>query len=166
MTSADAGWLAVESLPVGLITWYLPGGRAVALAAAWLAVVNGQPPELRAGSPGMVEGCELLPVAGDFAVNIPAAAASLPLHELVAAAGSPVLLAGTIGTSPARTVHAPLLNGCAVQLECAGGRVVAGGWDAELAGTVRLLRRGGLIIDPAAYPDLCALRPLHAVFPS
>ena len=76
------------------------------------------------------------------------------------------MLAAAIATTPARAVSAPLLHGCAVQIECAGGRTVTGGWGAELAGTVRLLHRGGLIIDPVVYPDLCALRPLHAVFPS
>jgi flavin reductase (DIM6/NTAB) family NADH-FMN oxidoreductase RutF len=104
----------------------------------------------------------------DFAVNIPADPA-LPLpHRLMtkAAFQSPVLIDDVASLVPARSVHAPLLSGCALQIECAVGRFVPGEWDVELAGEILLLHRGDIFLDPARHADFCALQPLHAIFPS
>lgn len=166
MTLADAGWLAVESLPVGLITWFSPEGGAVAAPASWLAVVNGPPALLRAGGFGRGPGSDELPTGLDFAVNIPADLA-LPRQLMgKASCRGPVLIDDIAGLAPARLVHAPLLTGCALQIECAHGLIVPGDWDLELVGEVILLHRGDFFLDPANHPDFCALRPLHAIFPS
>jgi hypothetical protein len=164
--SRDDGWLPVGSAPVGLITWYAPGGP-VAVLASWLAVINGHPPELRAGCSGRVADRRDLPEGSAFAINIPATPGGPILDELIArAASAPVTIDAAAAFSLARSVHAPLLAGCALQLECAHGRILPGEWEPEIVGDIVLLHRGGLLLDPADYPDFCALRPLRTVFPS
>jgi hypothetical protein len=163
-----AGWLPVTSSPAGLVSWYTPDGPAAASLASWLAVIDCAPPELRAGCPGLVACRERFPSGTDFVINIPADMASHELQELVRQtltagavplADSPLLL-------PSRTVRAPLLAGCTLQIECNQGRILPERWEPELVGTVALLRRGGLFVDPADYPEFCALAPLRSIFPS
>lgn len=166
MISRGVGWLPVSGSPVGLVTWYAPAGP-VAVLASWLAVVDGVPPELRAGCSGRIPAGSDLTADGAFAVNIPAAPGSPELAALVArAASAPVVIGTEAELVPARSVSAPLLKGCALQIECSRGRIVPGEWEPELAGDIVLLHRGGLILDPAGYPDFCALRPLRPIFPS
>lgn len=165
MITCDQGWLPVEGSPVGLVTWFAPTGRAVAVLASWLAVINSQPPELRAGCTG--QGWDgSFPAGMDFVVNV---YADLQLPRLLVAvrgATGPVVLPDGLDRIPARLVHAPLLAGCALQIECARGRILPGDWEPELAGEIRLLHRGGLILDPADYSDFCGLRPLHTILHS
>lgn len=166
MITNNDGWLPVGIAPVGLVTWYAPGGP-VAVLASWLAVVNGRPPQLRAGCSGRVADRQDLVEGSAFAVNIPATPGGGVLDELIArAASAPVAIDASTAFSPARSVSAPLLAGCALQIECAHGRIIAGEWEPEIIGDIVLLHRGGRLLDPADYPDFCALRPLHMVFPS
>lgn len=164
--SMSEGWLPIEGLPVGLITWYAPAGP-VAVLISWLAVVNGFPPELRAGCSGRLPGDEPFPEGADFAINIPGDEKIHGLRELMQeGAAGPVSIGARVKLHPARSVHAPLLTGCVLQIECAHGRLLAGEWEPELAGDILLLHRGGHFIDPADHPDFCALFPLRTFFPS
>ena len=167
MISAGEGLLPIGGVPVGLITWFGADGP-VAVLTSWLAVVNGSPPELRAGCSGLQGTNAALPAALDFAVNVPADGELAGLCELLqgGVTATPVPIGAVPGLHPARSVHAPLLAGCALQIECAQGRLASGEWEPELAGDIVLLHRGGLFIDPADHQDFCALRPLRAFFPS
>ena len=168
MIAAGEGWLPIDVTPVGVITWYAPSGPAAAVLAAWLAVVNGIPPELRAGCSGRLPGEEAFPAGTDFAVNVPADLQFPALRKLMHGlrAGEWAARLDPRGLVPARTVHAPLLAGCTLQLECAHGRFLNADWEPELAGDILLLHRGGVFLDPADHADLCALWPLRVILPS
>ena len=167
MRSGGEGWLPINGSPVALVTWYAPLGP-VALLTPWVAVISDQPPALRAGCSVHLAAGTVPPDALDFAVNIPTEPPVPALQALLARAVPcvPLLIDDATSVTPARSVHAPLLAGCALQIECACGRVTASGWDAELAGEIVLLHRGGLLVAPATYPDFCALQPLRTRYPS
>lgn len=166
MIARGVGWLPVDSAPVGLVTWYAPGGP-VAVLASWLAVINGHPPELRAGCSGRVAGRQALPEGLPFVINIPVSPEGTVYDGLIArAAAAPAMIGTPAAFSPAHAVQAPLLAGCALQIECARGRIAPGEWEPELVGDIVLLHRGGLTLAPAAHPDFCALLPLHMLLPS
>jgi len=135
------------------------------MLTSWLALVSGVPPEMRAGCSGRILGPELFPAGMDFAVNVPADLHFPPLLELMHGlrAGDAPALVDPSGLMPARTVHAPLLTGCNLQIECAQGRWLSAAWEPELCGEILLLHRGGLFLDPAGHDDFCALWPLRAV---
>jgi len=160
------GLLPIDSPPVGLISWYAPDGRIVVSVSSWLAVVNGSPPELRAGGGGlMLEGN--FPEGADFVVTL-LEEAQLPLFtKLMRHAercGAPVTISEDPLLTPAMHVHAPLLADASLHLECAAGRVVSGTWARELAGQVRLLHRREQQLSPEQHPDFSALQPLRPVF--
>jgi hypothetical protein len=163
LRSAAEGWLPIADPPVGLVTWYAPTGVAMALVTPWLGVLSGHPPELRAGCCGRPPERELLAPGTDFIVNIPLRMDAPLLRELLPPGTSgcaQMLLAGA-QVAPARAVHAPLLAGCALQIECSGSRILPRAWEPELAGDIRWLHRDHQSIDPAAYPDFCAVHPLR-----
>jgi hypothetical protein len=164
LRAAAEGWLPISNPPVGLVTWYAPTGAAMALATSWLGVISTQPPELRAGCCGRPPGPELFAPGGDFAVNIPARMDAPVFRDLLRPGTSGCVLTLLAGAqlAPARAVHAPLLAGCVLQIECGCGRILPRDWEPELAGDIRLLHRDSLILDPAAYSDFCSLHPLRA----
>ena len=168
MIASGAGWLPIDLTPVGVVTWYTPSGPAAAVLAAWLAVVNGAPSELRAGCAGRLLGEEDFPAGTDFAVNVPAALQFPALRKLLhgCRAGGRAARLDPRKFVPARMVHAPLLAGCMLQIECARGRLLSADWEPELAGDILLLHRGGVFLDPADHSDLCALWPLRVILPS
>ena len=168
MIASGAGWLPIDLTPVGVVTWYTPNGPAAAALTAWLAVVNGTPPELRAGCSGRLLGEEDFPAGTDFAVNVPADPQFPALRKLLhgCRAGGRATRLDPRKFVPARTVHAPLLAGCTLQIECARGRLLPAGWEPELAGDILLLHRGGVFHNPADHIDLCALWPLRVILPS
>lgn len=157
MKSGPEGWLPVERPAVGLISWYDENGAVKSLATSWLAVIDGSPPELRAGCLDVEISDRWRAGGRDFAVNV--------AGPLVAALPSPEV-AGHFCILPARSVDAPLLAGFQLHIECAGGRLYPREWEAELVGEVRLLHRNGTILDPADHPQLSMLRPLQTAFPS
>jgi hypothetical protein len=162
---ADEGWLPIDNPPVGLITWYGPGGVAVALAMSWLGVINSHPPELHAGCCGRIPGAELFPAGADFAVNI-LAGIEMPMPDSLTQrklSGCPLLVEAGLEFLPAHSVRAPLLAGCALQVECAHGRSLTCEWEPALAGDILLLHRSGVVLDPADYPDFCAIQPFRRV---
>lgn len=157
------GLLPIDSPPVGLVSWYAPDGRVVVSVSSWLAVINGSPPELRAGGGGLLlEGN--FPDGADFAVTL-LEESQLPLFaKLVRHAercGEPVTVADDPLLIPASKVRAPLLAGGALHLECANGRIVTGTWGRELAGPVRLLQRCEQHLSPDDHPDFSLLEPLR-----
>lgn len=168
MIASGAGWLPIDLTPVGVVTWYTPSGPAAAVLAAWLAVVNGPPPALRAGCSGRLPGEEDFPAGTDFAVNVPADLQFPALRQLLRGyrAGGRAKRLDPRKFVPARTVHAPLLAGCMLQIECARGRLLSADREPELAGDILLLHRGGVFLDPADHSDLCALWPLRVILPS
>lgn len=157
------GLLPIDSPPVGLVSWYAPDGRVVVTVSSWLAVVNGAPPELRAGGGGLLLAGNF-PEGADFVVTL-LNETQLPLFaglvRHAARCGEPVAIADDPLLTPAVRVNAPLLGGAALHLECVAGRVVAGSWDSELTGKVRLLQRGQQAISPEGHADFCALQPLR-----
>lgn len=160
------GLLPIDSPPVGLVSWYAGDGRVVVSVSSWLAVVDGTPPELRAGGGGLLlEGN--FPEGSDFVVTL-LEESQLPLFvKLVKHAercGEPVVIADDPLLTPAVQVRAPLLKGAALHLECAGGRIVAGEWGRELAGRVRLLQRSGQCLSPESHPEFSGLQPLRPQF--
>jgi hypothetical protein len=163
MSCAGVGWLPIGNLPVGLITWYAPGGAVMVLGTSWLGVIGGHPPELRAGCCVPAAGPESLPAGADFAVNILGRAAFpvRPSPVPKGVPGGPLVLGANSAIIPGHAVRAPLLAECALQIECSFGRLLADAWEAVLAGDVRLLHRGGQRLDPADYADFCALHPLR-----
>jgi hypothetical protein len=167
MIPAGAGWLPIDVAPVGLVTWFAPGGPAAALLTSWLAVVGGTPPQLRAGCGGCGLHEGQFPAGTDFAVNVPAERQFPKLQALIRdlRAGAPLMAVELAGLIPARMVSAPLLAGCALHLECARGSLMPGDWERELAGELLLLRRGAVTHTSAAGDDFCALWPLRASLP-
>lgn len=163
LRSAAEGWLPIANPPVGLITWYAPTGAAVAVVTSWLGVVSGQPPELRAGCCGRPPKRELFAPGADFAVNIPLRMDASLFRALMSPGPSGCALTLLAGAKLARasSVHAPLLAGCVLQIECSGGRILPRDWEPELAGDIRLLHRDGHTIDAAACSDFCAVHPLR-----
>jgi flavin reductase (DIM6/NTAB) family NADH-FMN oxidoreductase RutF len=161
------GLLPIDSPPVGLVSWYAPDGRVVIAVSSWVAMVNGPPPELRAGGGGLLlegnfpEGCDFV-VALLRETQLPIFA-SLVRHA--AGSSEPVTIASDPLLTPAALVHAPLLTGAALQIECARGHIIAGTWETELAGRVRLLHRGHQHLSPDYHPDFCALHPLRPHIP-
>ena len=168
MIAAGEGWLPIDVTPVGVVTWYAPSGPAAAVLAVWLAVVSGSPPELRAGCSARLLGEEDFPTGTDFAVNVPADLQFPALRELTHGlrVGERAAPLDPRSLVPARTVHAPLLAGCILQIECAQGRFIAADWETELAGDILLLHRGGVFLNPADHTDICALWPLRIILPS
>jgi flavin reductase (DIM6/NTAB) family NADH-FMN oxidoreductase RutF len=168
MIAVGEGWLPIEVTSIGVVTWYTPSGPAAAVLAAWLAVVSGRPPELRAGCSGRLLGVEDFPTGTDFAVNIPANPQCPALRELMPGlcSGERAACLDPRGLVLARSVHAPLLAGCTLQIECAHGRLLAADSEPELAGDILLLHRGGVFLDPADHADICALWPLRATLPT
>jgi hypothetical protein len=164
---AAEGWLPIANPPVGLVTWYAPTGAAMALATTWLGVIGGHPPELRAGCCGRPPERELFARGADFVVNIPFRMDAPLLRELLppGTAGCALTELARAQFAPAHTVHAPLLTACVLQVECSGGRILPRDWEPELAGDIRLLHRDRQILDPAAYPDFCAVHPLRSHAP-
>ncbi len=157
MDSPDNTWPPTAGPPVGLITWYSSSGPMVAAIPSWLAVVDGQPPELHAGCGGMQFGRDPFQDGADFVVNLP------PREECSLLNGTtpeqPFVLLGRPRLLPARSVRAPLLDGCALQIECTRGRMQPGVWEPALAGDIVLMHRGGWLFPAADFPDFCTLRP-------
>ena len=158
------GLLPIDSPPVGLVTWYAASGAAVAVATSWLGVVSGQPPELHAGCCGQLRGAQPFAPGNEFAVNIPASMDVPILRQLLPRTppGRALLIGAETELLPARSIRAPLLTGCTLQIECVSGRIHTCGWVPALAGDIVLLHRGGQCLDPSACRDFGSLSPLRA----
>lgn len=155
----------VAWLPAGLVSWYGPEGKAVALVTSWIALVGGPHPRIRTAWHGRQ--CTLSKnwPCGDFVLNVPCADGLNTIRmamsggKLCFTEGGELTLASVAGLVAA----APRLLDCAVQIECTGGVLLEPGLDAELCGEVVRVHRGQTVIDPKEIPDLCAVQPLSPV---
>lgn len=163
MNPVNAGWLPVDVAPLALLTWFAPGGPAVASLASWLAVIGDARPRMRAGCGSCGLRAGQFPDGADFVVNVPGDQHSAALHVLISKlrSGETLLIDQLAGTRPARKVHAPLLAGCELHLECAHGCLSPGDWDTELDGDLLLLHRAGTTIAAPVANDICTLWPFR-----
>lgn len=163
MLETDYGIVApVPWFPAGLISWYAPGGLAMALVSPWVALLGGESPRLRTAWHGRQNPLSRRWTGGDFVFNVPSERGLESLRDLMQQGRyclyaeqdlHQVCLCGT-------AVEAPLLTECAIQLECRGGLLVDSNYDTELTGEVVRLHREQAVLDVAEFPDLCAIQPL------
>lgn len=157
----------VEGLPVGLVSWYAPGERAVALVTYWVAMIGGEVPRLRASWPGRRDPRSLFWTGGDFVLNIPSEK-SLPAIRQLARLGRVCLdVEDDLGVFPAEgeLVHAPRMSNCPVQIECCRGCVDQGPVEPEVFGHVLLMHRGEICLPVGAGLDVAELDPFRRSSP-
>jgi flavin reductase (DIM6/NTAB) family NADH-FMN oxidoreductase RutF len=149
-------------LPAGLISWYAPDGLPLALVTSWVALVGGDRPRVRTAWHGRHDPLSRFWTGGDFVLNVPHEIGLDKVREIMYQGKLCLHAEADLGYACASGVAAvaPRLLDCAVQIECAGGRLVDGGPEAELCGDVVRMHRDQVIIDPADIPDLCAICPL------
>ena len=155
----------VAWLPAGLISWYASDGLPVSLVTSWIALVGGDSPRIRTAWHGHHDPESRFWIGGDFVLNVP--------HEKDLDKIRGVMRQGRLclnaeidlgyGCVSGVTAVAPRLLDCAVQIECAGGKLVDAGFDAELCGDVVRMHRDQVAIDPIDIPDLCAINPLSVL---
>jgi flavin reductase (DIM6/NTAB) family NADH-FMN oxidoreductase RutF len=161
MGKSYRNWKPVEGLPAGLISWYAPGGRAVALVTYWLAMIGGERPSVRASWPGRRDSRSLFWPGGDFVLNIPGEK-SLPMIRKLAAQGRVCLdVENDLGMIPAEgeVVRAPRLTIYPAQIECCSGRIDEEPVEPEVYGDVVLIHRGGISQPASSGLDLCMFNP-------
>ncbi len=152
----------VAWLPAGLISWYAPGGLPLALVTSRVALVGGDRPRLMTAWHGYHDPLSRFWAGGDFVLNVPCESDLSVIREtthqgkLCLHADEELGYLCMLGASAV----APRLVDCAVQIECVGGRLVDGGFDAELCGDVVRVHRDKVVIDPRDILDLCAIYPL------
>lgn len=152
----------VAWLPAGLITWYAPGGAALALVTSWVALIGGKHPRMRTAWHGNHDPLSRFWSGGDFVYNVPQADCLEGIRDAMKL-GRLCLYAETdLGfqcTSGIASV-APRLLDCLVQVECINGKLMESGTETELCGDVVRLHRDQVTINPNDIPDLCAIQPL------
>lgn len=148
--------------PAGLISWYAPGGLSVALVTSWVALVGGHRPRIRTAWHGRHDPLSRFWPGGDFVLNVPHANCLGKIREVMAEGRLCLNTATDLGLESVSGLAAlaPRLLACAVQIECIAGKLVDGGFEAELGGDVVRLHRGRVVVDPSDVPDICALQPL------
>jgi flavin reductase (DIM6/NTAB) family NADH-FMN oxidoreductase RutF len=163
MEKSYRNWQPVQALPAGLITWYAPGGRPVALVTYWMAMIGGESPRVRASWPGRRDPRSLFWPGGDFILNIPDEK-SLPLIRKMVSQGCLCLDVendlGEVATSGS-TVCAPRLARCPCQLECCGGRVENITAEPEVSGHIVLLHLGATEMQVQSGLDLQEINPFR-----
>jgi flavin reductase (DIM6/NTAB) family NADH-FMN oxidoreductase RutF len=152
----------VPWLPAALISWYAPGGVALALATSWIALFGSRRPRIRTVWHGSHEPMSRRWMGGDFVVNIPHESCLAKVREIMRHGKLCMKTENELGLTCGMGVAAvaPRLLECAVHLECVSGKLVDAGFDTELCGEVVRVHRGSLVIDPEEIPDLCEIRPL------
>lgn len=151
----------VGGTPAGLISWYAPGQKAIALVTTWMALVSGEPPRLRAAWPGRRDPRSLFWPGGDFVLNVPGDRDLQLILKLVGSGRVCFDVEQDLGipVMSASAVSAPRLVQCPVQLECCRGRVDTEPVEPEVTGMVSHLHCGGEIVDLAGGADLVKLKP-------
>ncbi len=150
----------VAWLPTGLVSWYSAEGLAVGLVASWVALIGGAGPRLRTAWHGSQDPWSCHWSGGDFSFNVPDVS-DLPLLRERMRQGQFCLDIGRdlgFACVPGRSVAAPRLLSCSVQIECVGGRVEDCGHERELTGEVVVLHRGQEVVEASGLQDL-ALQP-------
>lgn len=155
----------VAWLPAGLISWYCPEGKAVALVTSWIALIGGPSPQIRTAWHERKDRRSNAWAGGDFVLNVPYAEGLDAIRKTMAngklcfTEGEELSLTSVAGL----VADAPRLLDCAVQIECTGGALVESGVDVELCGNVARVHRDQVVIDPGEVSDLCAVQPLSPV---
>ena len=151
----------VPWMPAGLISWYAPDGSALIMMTAWVALIGGKNPRIRAAWHGRHDVLHGFRATDDFVFNVPY---ERDLDEIrhVVYQGKFCFSAQELDYACVSGIAAvaPRLLDCAVQIECVAGRLVKTDFDAELCGNVVRIHRGNVMIDAADIPDLCAIQPL------
>ena len=149
-------------LPAGLISWYAPGGVALALVTSWIALVGGRNPRIRTVWHGGRDPLSRGWMGGDFVMNIPYESCLAKVREAIYQGRLCLDSEAELGLTRVTGVVAvaPRLLECAVQIECVSGKLVDAGFDTELCGDVVRVHREGAMVDPADIPDLCDILPL------
>lgn len=149
-------------LPAGLISWYTTGGLPLALVTSWVALVGGDRPRIITAWHGSHEPLSRFWAGGDFVLNVPCKSGLGVIREAMRQGKLCLRAAEDLDylCVPGASAVAPRLVDCAVQIECVGGRLVDGGFDAELYGDVVRVHRDKVVIDPRGILDLCAIYPL------
>lgn len=152
----------VSWFPAGLISWYGPGDRPVALVTSWVALIGGNEPRIRTAWHGRYHPLSRLWMGGDFVFNVPSEPVLKTIQELMRQgkicleADADLQQLSVRGNSAA----APRLIDCAVQLECIDGLLLDSGYDSELSAGIVYLHRGSVSVNAAEVEDLCAIHPL------
>ena len=152
----------VEWPPAGLITWYAPDGRAVALVASWVALIGGTDPRVRTSWHGHNDTYSRLWTGGDFVYNVPSEDGLDRLGKIVSRGRLCLSVEDDLGyiCQTGVTSVAPRLVDCMVQIECVKGHLVEATADVELCGDAVRLHRDDRVIDLSRVVDLCAINPL------
>ena len=154
---------AVEGLPAGLISWFTPEGRAVAMVTYWLAMVGGAEPRVRASWPVRRDTCSSFWTGGDFVLNIPEGE-SLPMISRFTGQGIFCLdIERDLGVTPTDgdLVQAPRIPTCPVQIECKSGSIDQDFFEPQVFGSAVLMHRGGTSLPVDTGLDICELAPFY-----
>lgn len=157
----------VEALPAGLISWYAPGNRPVALVTYWMAMVGGTVPRVRASWPGRRDARSLFWPGGDFVLNIPDEKCLPLIRKLVSLGRLCLDLENDLGqvATQGEMVRAPRLVQCTSQLECCSGKVDSNAFEPEVTGEVVLLHLGPTDLSVHAELDLSDVNPFRLTSP-
>lgn len=152
----------VAWLPAGLISWYGTGGFPVTLVTSWIALIGDERPRLRTAWHGRQHPLSCCWTGGDFILNLPYDSDLARIREVMSKGKLCLNAELDLGyaCTPGVAAVAPRLPGCAVQIECVGGRLINACFEADLCGDVVRVHRQEVVIDPADIPDLCAIHPL------
>lgn len=153
----------VEALPVGLVSWYAPGKRPVALVTYWMAMIGGPLPRIRLSWPGRRDACSLFWPGGDFILNLPDPQ-TLPLLRKLASQGRLCFdIENDLGqlATKGTMVCAPRLSQYPSQLECRNGKVDNDPFLPEVSGEVVLLHLGSTELQVHSALDLCEVNPFR-----
>mgnify|MGYP002398004014 CR=1 FL=1 len=153
----------VGGLPAGLLSWYAPGQRPVALVTFWMAMIGGEQSRLRAAWPGRRDPRSLFWSGGDFVLNVPDGQDLTLIRGLVDRGILCFDIEQDLGmlAAPASQVEAPRLRHCPVQIECARGRVDTEPHEPEVTGEVIVMHCKDTATGMTASPDLDALQPFR-----
>ncbi|MGK2907614.1 MAG: hypothetical protein ACSLFH_14910 [Desulfuromonadales bacterium] len=152
----------VAWLPAGLISWYGAGGLPLTLVTSWVALIGGESPRIRTAWHGRHDSLSRCWAGGDFILNVPYEGDVARIREVMSQGRLCFDPEADLdyACAPGVVAVAPRLLGCAVQIECVGGRQVDACFEVDLCGDVVRVHREMTVIDPLDIPDLCAIYPL------
>lgn len=167
MQQVYRNWKPVEGLPAGLISWFAPGGRTVAVVTCWLAMVGGTEPRLRASWPGRRDACALFWPGGDFVLNIPDKKSLQMVSRFVRQGMICLDVERDLRITPlaGMLVQAPRLSTCPVQVECRNGSIDQSLFEPQILGAAVLMHRAGTVLPVEAGLDVGELDPFSLPSP-
>jgi hypothetical protein len=161
MKKVYRNWKPVDGLPAGLISWFAPGGRTVAMVTYWLAMVGGTHPRVRASWPGRRGDCSLFWPGGDFVLNIPDKKNLQRVSKFVGQGMTCLDIERDLGITPVggALVQAPRLSTCPVQIECRNGSIDQNLFEPQVLGDPVLMHHAGTLLPVRAGLDVSELLP-------